>query len=1035
QHKMNLTRKFLALHLLLAFACSLGQTATAQDRSPGTKSAKAGGAKSAGPKSTGAKSKSVKNSKASDSEETDGDAASAPSEEASKERPAASSDDPDKAELNAALALPPAERIEKLKAFIEAHPRSALKTRAAELIISARASLGDDKLRAGDTTGGVEQFRLAIAESQPNMSDKLFNEVVSQFPLNLFLRGERAAALEVARLIEAKVKDHPQRLLAIAAYYLKIEEVDESARIAQLVINLAPDSASAHYSLGAAHHIALRLDEAAAEYARALELDPQLALARRSLADLRRASGKAEEALTLYREQLRADSSDKLAQTGVILSLFELGKREEAEQELAAALKDEPRNLPLLVGAAYWYVAHDEHTRALELAQKAVELEPRYTWAQIALARALTASKRPLAAESALRFARQYGRFPTLDYELASALSAAGLYEEAAAALTRSFTLKDDRIEAHLAGRIQTRAASFIELLAPERRASIFQPVAADSEKNARLLKGLLAFNAALNPPGGREAIDEASLLAAAQEFTAGEDEMRAYRQLYVASRLLQSRVALQKVLDLTEAAKDGVEAALDAPTAPVAIQADELSPIYARAVSSGIALATTDVERNFLSKILRGRIEDIAGWALFNQDQAEQAVTRLRRAVSVFPENSTWWRNALWHLGAALDASGNHQEALDAYLKSYNSNAPDATQRVVIEALYRKVNGSLDGLDAKIGPSPSVAMVINSADSTPPQMPATTENTSAEAESKAETAPVVNETPEAVASPTPAPTPTPTPVESPTIEAPPAAAPEITPEPTPTPTPTPTPEPTPESISVPDATASTSTTSDATLASPPANEQREADDTDASAAATRKRRTVEPIAQMPPTTEDATRASLPAKPSLPVPPIEDTSPTPRDLEIEPARLLALTKEDKAKVRAALSQLIKVTKLWEAGERGQFYEQMKVAGEDVQAALVVLPYGNLRSSINTAWLAYTFARITSTIAQEEADPQQISGEAVRLFRLDGVPSELREQHLVQFGQTSLSTAVQMAIREKVLPANTPVPPTLQRGRR
>ena len=57
----------------------------------------------------------------------------------------ASNNETEKAELDAALALPPVERIEKLKTFVASHPRSALKTRATELITSARAALGDKK--------------------------------------------------------------------------------------------------------------------------------------------------------------------------------------------------------------------------------------------------------------------------------------------------------------------------------------------------------------------------------------------------------------------------------------------------------------------------------------------------------------------------------------------------------------------------------------------------------------------------------------------------------------------------------------------------------------------------------------------------------------------------------------------------------------------------------------------------------------------------------------------------------------------------
>src|SRR5215212_9540609 len=121
------------------------------------------------------------------------------------------SDEAEKAEIQAALQYVPAERIEKLKAFMAAHPNSALKLRAQELIVSARAAWGDEKLRSGDTPGGLEQFRQAIADAPDPMSDKLFTEVISRIPYNLFLLGHRGGTLEISRLIEAKVKTDPKR--------------------------------------------------------------------------------------------------------------------------------------------------------------------------------------------------------------------------------------------------------------------------------------------------------------------------------------------------------------------------------------------------------------------------------------------------------------------------------------------------------------------------------------------------------------------------------------------------------------------------------------------------------------------------------------------------------------------------------------------------------------------------------------------------------------------------------------------------------
>lgn len=732
----------------------------------------------------------------------------------------------EKEELEAALALPPAGRIEKLKAFIAAHPRSALKTRALEFIVSARAALGDEKLHAGDAAGGIEQFRLAVAEAPQNMSDRLFTEVVAQIPSNLFLRGERAASLEVARAIEERAKDNPPRLLLLAAFYLGIEAADEATRVADLTIKLAPEMSAAYQARAAAHRIALRLDESAADYAHALELDPKSDGARRSLAELRRATGKTEEALAFYRERVQADRADEFARTGLVVSLFELGKKEEAERELETALKEMPNNLALLVGAAYWFAAHNESARAIELAEKAVALEPRYTWAHIALARGLVGQKRPLEAERALLIARQYGRFPTLDYELATALVAAGLYGEAATALASSFAVKDNQIETYLAGRTLARAASFTELLAPERRASIFQFTAADSESNARLLKSLLAFTSTLNPAGGREAIKEADVVAAAQAFISSEENARAFRRLYVARSLLESKIAFDKVLELTEAATGEVDAALNTPGSAVAVMAEDLRDTRARANVYGGTFIVPDMPRATLANILRGSIEDLAGWALFNQDKPAEAVVRLKRAVSVLPENTFWWRNALWHLGASLDASGKGPDALEAYFKSYRSGEPDPTRRAVIEALYRRVNGSLDGLDAKIGAAPALASNAPApsqsaaseepkktddakpAEATPPSDAATEPkaetpksadtNTSPAPATEASPQPIeanpapVETRPEPTPTPTaPEPTPTPTPVEVPL--GPPAPADNDEPPAAPTPTPTPT--------------------------------------------------------------------------------------------------------------------------------------------------------------------------------------------------------------------------------------------------
>ena len=665
--------------------------------------------------------------------------------------------------------------------------------RAPALLISSRAALGDEKLRTGDKDAGIGKFMLAISEAEPGISDKLFTGVLAQIPFNLYLRGERVQAFKAAQLIENKFASDAKRLLSVSGFYLSIERGDEAARVAQQAVTLAPEMAAAYDALGLALHISLRLDEAASAYKRALELDPKTASARRSLADLNRAAGKPTEALALYREQLTIDPADKGARTGLILSLYELDQTAEADKELDAALKENPRNVSLLAGAAYWFIAHKNNRRGLEMARRSADVEPRYTWGQIALARALIADKGPEYAEACIRFARQHGRFPTLEYELANSLAAMGLYEEAATTLSQVFTLKDGVLETQLAGRVPAHAPGFIELLAPERRASIFQTTAADTEANAAMLKALLGFTVAITPPESVK-INEANAVAAAREFAAGSDDMRVYRQLYAASRLLQKGVGYQAAQELADAARDGVDAAAALPVATFAAQADELRDIRAQAIAVGGTPDMAEAPRNVLTKMLRGKIEDLSGWALFNQDKPAAAVERLKLAVGVIPEQTPLWRVAAWHLGTALEQSGSSEEALSYYIKSYNSGANDSVRRVTIEQLYRKVNGSLDGLDNRIGAARTMSAVAAPAAGSGSTTNAAEQLNSTEAPA-ATPAPGPTPTPEPIQ---PSPSPEPTPVNPPVPEATPTPTPESSPTPESTPTPTPSPESTP---------------------------------------------------------------------------------------------------------------------------------------------------------------------------------------------------------------------------------------------
>lgn len=744
-----------------------------------------------------------------------------------------------------------ADRVAALKKFAAAFPKSERLPDAAVLVATAEASLGNERLAAGDVDGAAGYFKAAASDAAAPIPEQLFNDTLIKFPANLYFRGARYEAIEIAKALEGKASDNATQLLALAAFYISIENGSDSKRLAEAAIKAEPGSAGAYQTLGLANRIDFLLDDSASAYAKAIEIDPDSLTAKRGLAEMKRSLGKAEEAAELYRAILEKDSTSVPAQTGLILSLFDAGKRAEAEGELAKALEAVPDNVMLLAGAAYWYAAHDAADKAVEYARRAVDRDPRFIWSHIALGRGLIGQGKLPDAERTLLAARRYGNFPTLEYEIASVRVAAGYYREAAEGLAKVFSVKDGIVRTQLGGRVTRESADITELVGYERRASISAPTAADNPENAARLTVLLGLKQLIDAPE-----PNAELLArAADDFIKGDDRMKVHRQIFAATQLLDKNIALPKVIEIAAAAVQNVSAGLDAPNAALAVTAGELYEPRAIAAARGDYVDVPAIPRMTLSAIVRGQIEELAGWASFNLDDTDEAVLRLRRSVAVLPADSAWWRSSSWRLATALAKKGSENEALDLFIKSYKSGGPSVFRYTAIEKLYKKIKGSADGLEALIGPNPAgpADVVAQAAPSPLPEAtvtPTAADTPSVEptpaareipsvvpvatpeaspAESVAVPEPSVELTPTADVEPTPVPTPEATPVASVTPELIPVATPRAEPLPTPVPsseapagvfpsvvitfpqpgasTPLPTPQPTASPEATPEAT------------------------------------------------------------------------------------------------------------------------------------------------------------------------------------------------------------------------------------
>jgi len=739
------------------------------------------------------------------------------------------------AEFEKAIAIAEApERIAALKGFIKAYSTSNRVPDAQAMIVTVWSQLGNDRLTAGDAAAAFEYYEAAVKDAPEPVPDALFLDTLAKFAANLYFRGARAQGVEIARAIEEKSKATVSQLLSIATFYMSVENGSEARRIAERAIKLDRTSSPAYQTLGLANRIDFLLEESAAAYAQALQIEPESLTARRGLAEMKRSLGKSGEAVTLYREILAKDEADLPARTGLVLALFDSGNRSEAESEMARSLEANPGNVILLAGAAYWYAIQGEGDQAVGLAQKALAADPRFIWSHIALARGYLAQRNPTSAEKTLLAARRYGNFPTLEYEIASARVAGGFYREAAEELAKSFSVKNGVVSTKLGGRVLRSSKDFAALVGFERRASIFAPTPADGPDNSAQMAALLELKQELD----QTTPNPEAVAKTANDFVNGEDTMKVHRLIYASSQLLNKNVALPTIIELTKAAPAFLDAGLDVADPSAAVMASELYESRTLAALRGEYIGAPFVPRQTLSGILRGRIEEINGWTNYQMEKPDQASIHLKRAVSVLPVDSAWWRSSTWRLGTSLLLEGKNNEALDMYVRSYKSQ-PGPLRYSAIESLYKRINGHTMGLEKQIGPNPNqpvsteavaqqrtqvtppIPIALTVAEPTPEVAAAVLpkpESSPAQAE---EPVPMrLTEDPKTILATAPSPTPTPTPEQiatsvspDPTPKSEPTEAPKAVIEASPTPTPEPSPEPipaaTPEStpISTPEST------------------------------------------------------------------------------------------------------------------------------------------------------------------------------------------------------------------------------------
>ncbi len=622
--------------------------------------------------------------------------------------------------IEGALAIEdPNARIAALQKFLKTNSLPEQAQTAREAIVASWAQLADVQLGENNIERAVENFRRALTALPEKITDRFFEETVIRIPLAVSVRGYRNEAIGLARQVEKRFVKEPPRLAALGEFYMTIEAPTDAIRALETASKLAEEEARLHRLLGAAYRMGLQLDDAIAEYQLAVNFDANDKRAYYELANLYRAHGAYADAIKLYRRQLEIEPKHSPSYKGMALAFLAQGNEEQMiaalnqARDLRGAAEEITQDIYLQTQMAFYYLAQNKLKQARASAESALLVEPRYSWARIAAAEVDLAEGKYFDAERNLLAARSYANFPTLYFTLGKLYLVAEDFDGALEQFAKAFSFSPQKqFTAKLGGAFDAQADNLKELLAREHQAAIFLAEPPTTNEVFKIAEALVRFNVHLRiikPPstaapatrqtkGERSAAKQADAIdaearrkqmedldRAAMDFIEVENVRRSFRMLLIAGRLAQAGIATGLAVELAEQALGLAEVATE---------------------PDGSLREYPNYDRDGRLRIFRGRALDAKGWALFKANKNREAIVALTGAVKAYgslPEG----KRALWHLATVKETEGELKEALDLYLAAYappESGSEIDLNRAVIESLYKKVNGSLDGLNERLG-------------------------------------------------------------------------------------------------------------------------------------------------------------------------------------------------------------------------------------------------------------------------------------------------------------------------------------------
>ena len=565
---------------------------------------------------------------------------------------------------NSALALDkPQKAIELSELAIQCFESEEYSSEDISTIGEAYTILGKASSALGNTEEAMKHFQKAasIAPGNPSSWMALSHHHRANDHLDLALASLESGLQSVGA---QNPRDAAPLWVATAELKEHMGHPEEAIEALHSAARLQPTSGSIHRHLGnllRKHGTSAQAVEALRYAAKYLPSDPSIWY---EMAQACEADGNSEEALIAYQRAQNSGNNATALSKDLGKLAFRLGKHDLARPNLAVAAEDDTADIETLMMLGNALEDTDDANQALELYQRAIQMDPDRPELLVRLARCFLALERPEAAIAALKSASDRNRDDVLlQRTLGEAYIQSGLWDDALLSL--------EQAAGHSTGDPQI--------------ARLVAHAAHKGDQPGRAIETLLQATR-LSPNDASLHVDLGRSYCKAQQWQEAKSSLERAVELEPdqADHLLVLADCLNSMGNADQALQTLERAALLEPENSPVLRAlaethsktgnhNSAHSVFLRAANVQTAGSSSDISTSKDERALNLRRAGDSLWELQDKDKA---ITLWQQALRDSPDDVA----VQSQLGTALISRGRHGEALDAFEAASKSDPKNAT-------------------------------------------------------------------------------------------------------------------------------------------------------------------------------------------------------------------------------------------------------------------------------------------------------------------------------------------------------------------